>query len=360
MSGFLLPGNPLTYEDKSSPVNVASPMRLRRSGLAPISTTRRKNKNAVPVSYMIIGHACIPSDAKDYIIPAKVTYTTTGICGFSTYGMDTLNERFIQGFFDNDTFYKRSPEDVIRIDDEINRSPAESFNQRKDEEGYIVNDPTYIVVNNPNEPVSCAKYDFIFSYQIKDDNGKPIVWNSGKSGVYKMSPVLKKYKDVMTTHNVEIRIKPNHGLHNTYIKVSQIRKIYENSFYPTPKMVIAKINKRLKSDEKIHVKNPDDMCTVMDFELALNELSLTLGQLMQKLLKQHAKRPIRLYDPLCKVDCESLGTDFRAERENQTRRRNRAETKMAKLLIGESLLKAINSRSRSRSLGGKTRKIRTH
>ena len=281
--------------------------------------TRRRGNT--PRSFIIVGHSCIPSDAEDYILPKHVTCVTTGICGFSTYGTSSLNAEIIQGFFNNDPFFNQStPEKVIMLDPVANPSPKFDFNPRgTDESDEVEKDPTYIVVNHPNETMPNSKYDFIFSFELDG------IWNATKSGVYPFMSKLRQYEDAMSEPIAQIPIQDD--IDKTPISVSKIKQIFKYSIYPTAKMVIKQINKaRPKSATLIRAKSNADECTILEFELAMNEFSMSIDQLIRLLRQKYGKGPIRLYDPLCKVDCEGLGTDFGYLRKMQDERRRRAES----------------------------------
>ena len=299
---------------------------------------------------MIIGHACTESDTDEYELPSNVTYISSGICGFSTYGNSTLNQQFIQGFFDNDKLYQQSPEKLLMIDPVMEHSPKENFVQRKTSDGNTENDPTYLVINRPKQGVLVSRFSFLYSFVLDDTENQvsdilnPVTgtWNAYKSGIYRFDHKLKKYPRVVS--NISVTIPINYDLGNTYITVAEIRDIYEDSIYPTTKRIIAKINELLKktgeSSHSISSKNPTDKCSLLIFEIAVENLSSDLSTII-RWLKKHTNGPIRLYDPLCKGDCHLLGTDYKEERREQDKRRRASEWKLATGFLNKDLLKEL-------------------
>lgn len=312
---------------------------------------------------MMIGHSCVEPETPEFEIPSNVTYITTGICGFSTYGTESLNETIIQRFFDNDAVFKsKNAEQILLLDPDYEPSPKEQFEQLVDEDtGNRINDSTFIVINRPNQTVLSAQYFPLFNYSLTN-NGSPVeslepgqtgTWTARKSGLYVLRPRLKKYKNVMSEPvvTIELQSKENH-LENAHIAVGQIRAIYKDSLYPTANAVIKQINRvALKPEGKPHIqfKRQEDKCTLADFETALNTFFINLTDIIKLLQNQLGTRKFRFYDPLCKEDCYSTGIDLTKKRKSQDARRRADEIQMQEQLLGVGLLTEIS--------GGKTRKL---
>jgi hypothetical protein len=325
------------------------------------SRKSKKRSKVAPLSFMIIGHSCVEPEIPEFEIPSNVTYVTTGICGFSTYGTESLNETIIQRFFDNDPAFKtKDAEQILLLDPDYEPSPKEQFKQFVDEEtGQRINDSTFIVVNRPRQTVLSSQYFPLFNYSLTE-NGSPVealepgqtgTWNACKSGLYILRPRLKKYKNVMSDPVVSIKLSSKEDpLENAHITVEQIRAIYGDSLYPTANAVIKQINRlALKPAEKPHIrfKNREDKCTLAEFETALNAFFINLTDIIKLIKRQLGSRQFRFYDPLCKEDCYSTGIDLTEKRQTQDARRRADEIQMQEQLLGVGLLKELR--------GGKTR-----
>lgn len=326
-------------------------------------TRTRSKRKATPLSFMIIAHSCVEPETDEFEIPSNVTYITTGICGFSTYGTDSLNETIIQRFFDNDPAFKaKDAEQILLLDPDYEPSPKEQFKQLVDEEtGQRINDSTFIVVNRPHKTVLSSQYFPLFNYTLTENGsqvealepGQTGTWNACKSGLYILKPRLKKYTNVMSDPVVSIQLHSNEEpLESAHITVEQIRAIYGDSLYPTANAVIKQINRlALKPAGKPHIrfKNREDKCTLADFETALNAFFINLTDIIKLIKRQLGNKQFRFYDPLCKEDCYSSGIDLTEKRRTQDARRRADEIQMQEKLLGVGLLKELR--------GGKTRKL---
>jgi len=319
--------------------------------------TKSRTKKA-PLSFMIIAHSCAEPEQQDFAIPATVTYITTGICGFSTYGTDSLNGDIIQRFFDNDAVFKTTDtERLVFLDPEFEPSPKENFAQKIDEEtGERMNDSTYVVINRPGQRVLSSQYFPLFNYTLTE-NGSPVevlepgqsgTWHACKSGLYILHPRLKIHKNVMSDPVVAIPLSSKENpLEHSHITVEQIRAIYKDSVYPTTNAVIKQIN-RLSGKPHIRLNSLNDKCTLQDFETAMNGFFINLTDLIKQIKRQLGGQPFRMYDPLCKEDCYATGIDLKEKRKSQDARRRADEIQIQEKLLGEDLLKTLR--------GGKTRR----
>lgn len=245
-------------------------------------------------------------------------------------------------------------------DPDANRSPKRNFSQKKTEDGNPLNEPTYIVVNHPGENVVMANYYPLLESVVGEDErttenmytATKGTWQAHKSGIYLFGPHLKKFPPIMDYVPTQIKLASG-GLDNTYISVKDIKNIYSDSVYPTPKMVVSAINavrKQAKGDAS-RISKREDKCSIAELESAIDTFTVDLDKLTNTIRKVATKSgvaQVRLYDPLCKPDCSMLGTDMTHYREEQDRRRKSAERKLEETLLPKSLLEALRGGRRRR------------